>query len=163
MKRIFAVLVVAVAATVAVAAPSTAQSDKTIVEVAASDPQFSTLVSLVQQAGLAETLSSGDFTVFAPTNAAFRRVPKSTLDALAADPEQLKAVLTYHVVARRLPASKVVRRTRIRTVNGARIRVRVSDSGRVVLNRSARVTKANVRASNGWIHVINRVLIPPSS
>ena len=161
MKRIFAMLVLAVAVSGAAVVPASAQSDKTIVEVAASDPQFSTLVELVQKAGLAETLSSGSFTVFAPTNAAFEKVPESTLEALANDPEQLKAVLTYHVVAKRLPASRVVRRTRIKTVNGESIRVRVRN-GTVRLNRTARVTKVNVRASNGYIHVINRVLLPPS-
>ncbi len=161
MKRMFAVLVLAVAVSGAAVVPASAQSDKTIVEVAASDPQFSTLVELVQKAGLAETLSSGSFTVFAPTNAAFRKVPESTLEALASDPEQLKAVLTYHAVAKRLPASRVVRRTRIKTVNGESIRVRVRN-GTVRLNRTARVTKVNVRASNGYIHVINRVLLPPS-
>ena len=161
MKRIFAMLMLAVAVSGAAAVHASAQSDKTIVEVAASDPQFSTLVELVQKAGLAETLSSGSFTVFAPTNAAFEKVPDSTLEALANDPEQLKAVLTYHVVAKRLPASRVVRRTRIKTVNGESIRVRVRN-GTVRLNRTARVTKVNVRASNGYIHVINRVLLPPS-
>jgi uncharacterized surface protein with fasciclin (FAS1) repeats len=162
MKRILAVLVLGVLAAVPFAAPSSAQSDKTIVQVAASNPQFSTLVGLVQKAGLAETLSGGTFTVFAPTNAAFAKVPKSTLDALANDPARLKAVLTYHVAAGRLTAGKVVRRTRIKTVNGASIRVSVR--GRTVrLNRTAKVVKANVRASNGVIHVIDRVLIPPSN
>jgi uncharacterized surface protein with fasciclin (FAS1) repeats len=161
VKRIFAVLALAVAVTAATVVPASAQSDKTIVEVAASDPQFSTLVELVQKAGLAETLSSGRLTVFAPTNAAFEKVPASTLEALAADPEQLKAVLTYHVVAKRIPASRVVRRTRIKTVNGESIRVRVRN-GRVILNGTSRVTKTNIRGSNGFIHVINRVLLPPS-
>jgi uncharacterized surface protein with fasciclin (FAS1) repeats len=153
--------VLAAVAAIPVAAPSSAQSDKTIVGVAASDPQFSTLVGLVQKAGLAETLSKGSFTVFAPTNAAFAKVPKSTLDALAANPDQLKAVLTYHVVAGRLTAGKVVRRTRIKTVNGASIRVTVR--GKTVrLNRTAKVVKTNIRASNGVIHVIDRVLLPPA-
>ncbi len=88
-------------------------------------------------------------------------MPESTLEALASDPEQLKAVLTHHAVAKRLPASRVVRRTRIKTVNGESIRVRVRN-GTVRLDRTARVTKVNVRASNGYIHVINRVLLPPS-
>jgi uncharacterized surface protein with fasciclin (FAS1) repeats len=161
MKRILAVLVLAAVAAIPVAAPSSAQSDKTIVGVAASDPQFSTLVGLVQKAGLAETLSQGSFTVFAPTNAAFAKVPKATLDALAANPDQLKAVLTYHVVAGRLTAGKVVRRTRIKTVNGASIRVTVRGTT-VRLNRTAKVVKTNIRASNGVIHVIDRVLIPPA-
>jgi len=161
MKRILVVLALAAMAALPLAAPSSAQSDKTIVQIAASDPQFSTLVGLVQKAGLADTLSTGSFTVFAPTNAAFAKVPKSTLDALANDPSKLKAVLTYHVASGRLTAGKVVRRTRITTVNGASIRVSVR--GKTVrLNRTAKVVKTNIRASNGVIHVIDRVLLPPS-
>jgi uncharacterized surface protein with fasciclin (FAS1) repeats len=161
VKRMLAGLVVAAVAAVPFAAVSSAQSERTIVQVAASDPQFSTLVALVQKAGLAESLSSGRYTVFAPTNAAFVKVPKSTLDALAADPDALRAVLTYHVAKGRLTAGKVVKRTRIKTVNGASVRVSVRGR-RVFLNRTTRVTKTNIRASNGVIHVIDRVLLPPS-
>jgi uncharacterized surface protein with fasciclin (FAS1) repeats len=161
MKRMLAVLVLAAVAAVPFAAASSAQSQRTIVQVAASDPQFSTLVGLVQKAGLAETLSSGSYTVLAPTNAAFAKVPKPTLDALAADPDALRAVLTYHVAKGRLTAGKVVERSRIKTVNGASVRVSVRGS-RVFLNRTTRVTKTNIRASNGVIHVIDRVLLPPS-
>ena len=160
MKRMFVLCVVAALAGPA-AAVSGAQSQRTIVQVAASDQRFSTLVSLVQKAGLANTLSTGSYTVFAPTNKAFARVPKATLDALAKDPAQLKAVLTYHVAKGRLTAAKVVRRTRIATVNGAAIRVRVRD-GRVFLNGSTRVTKTDIAARNGVIHVIDRVLLPPT-
>jgi uncharacterized surface protein with fasciclin (FAS1) repeats len=160
VKRMLAVLVLAAVAAVPFAAVSSAQSQN-IVQVAASDPQFSTVVGLIQKAGLAETLSSGRYTVFAPTNAAFAKVPKSTLDALAADPDALRAVLTYHVAKGRLTAGTVVRRTRIKTVNGASVRVSVRGS-RVFLNRTTRVTKTNIRASNGVIHVIDRVLLPPS-
>jgi uncharacterized surface protein with fasciclin (FAS1) repeats len=138
-----------------------AGTNKTIVEVAAGDPQFSTLVSLVNSAGLASTLSSGSYTVFAPTNAAFAKVPKATLDALAQDKEKLKAVLLYHVVRGRVPASKVVKLTSAKTLNGASVRISVRRD-KVYLNGSTRVTKTNVRASNGIIHVINRVLLPPS-
>ena len=138
-----------------------AGTNKTIVEVAAGDPQFSTLVSLINSAGLAPTLSSGSYTVFAPTNAAFAKVPKATLDALAQDKEKLKAVLLYHVVRGRVPASKVVKLTSAKTLNGASVRIAVRRD-KVYLNGSTRVTKTNVRASNGIIHVINRVLLPPS-
>ena len=162
MKRMLFVLCVATALAGPAAAASGAQSQRTIVQVAASDQRFSTLVSLVQKAGLANTLSTGSYTVFAPTNKAFARVPKATLDALAKDPAQLKAVLTYHVATGRLEAAKVVRRTRIATVNGAAIRVRVRD-GRVFLNGSTRVTKTDVAARNGVIHVIDRVLLPPTN
>ena len=161
MKRILFVLCLAAALASPAAAVSGAQSQRTIVQVAASDQRFSTLVSLVKKAGLANTLSTGSYTVFAPTNKAFARVPKATLDALAKDPAQLKAVLTYHVANGRLTAAKVVRRTRITTVNGAAIRVRVRDR-RVFLNGSTRVTKTDIAASNGVIHVIDRVLLPPS-
>jgi len=162
MKRILLVLVLATVTATPFAAPASAhQSHRTIVQVAASDPQFSTLVGLVKKAGLADTLSKGSFTVFAPTNAAFAKVPKATLAALAANPDQLRAVLTYHVAKGRLTARKVVRRTRIRTVNGASIRVSVR-RGSVYLNRTTRVTKTNIRASNGVVHVINRVLLPPA-
>jgi uncharacterized surface protein with fasciclin (FAS1) repeats len=138
-----------------------AGTNKTIVEVAAGDPQFSTLVSLINSAGLASTLSSGSYTVFAPTNAAFAKVPKATLDALAQDKAKLKAVLLYHVVRGRVPASKVVKLTSAKTLNGASVRIAVRRD-KVYLNGSTRVTKTNVRASNGFIHVINRVLLPPS-
>jgi uncharacterized surface protein with fasciclin (FAS1) repeats len=165
MQRILTVLGLAAALAVAAVAPAAArpsvQSDRTIVAVAAADPQFSTLVGLVQKAGLAQTLSSGSYTVFAPTNAAFAKVPKATLDALAANPDQLRAVLTYHVAKGRLTAARVVKRTRIKTVNGASIRVSVRGT-RVFLNGTSRVRKADIRASNGVVHVIDRVLLPPS-
>ena len=145
MKRMLFVLRVAALAGPA-AAVSGAQSQRTIVQVAASDQRFSTLVSLVQKAGLANTLSTGSYTVFAPTNKAFARVPKATLDALAKDPAQLKAVLTITWPRAASTAAKVVRRTRITTVNGAAIRVKVRD-GRVFLNGSTRVTKTDIAAS----------------
>ena len=117
--------------------------------------------SLVGQAGLAETLATGGtFTVFAPTDAAFAKVPKKTLATLAANPEQLKAVLLYHVAKGELRAKKVVKRSSIKTLNGARVKVKVR-RGSVKVN-NARILKTNVDASNGVIHVINRVLIPPT-
>ena len=138
---------------------STPSEPGTIVDVAAGNPQFSTLVKLVESAGLVETLSGGEFTVFAPTNAAFRKVPKRKLDALAKDPAKLKAVLTYHVVAGSVPASEVVGLKSAKTVNGKRLRISVRGRN-VFLNRSTKVTKTDIQASNGIIHVINRVLIP---
>ena len=134
---------------------------KNIVETAVGAGSFKTLVSLVGQAGLADTLASGGtFTVFAPTDAAFAKVPQETLSALAADPQQLKAVLLYHVAKGELRARKVVKRKSIKTLNGARVKVRVKR--RAVKVNNARVVKANVGASNGVIHVIDRVLLPPA-
>jgi uncharacterized surface protein with fasciclin (FAS1) repeats len=160
MKRFLAVA--AACSAVAVAAPSAhTQEPGTIPEVAASAGQFTTLVKLVKQAGLASTLSSGSYTVFAPTDAAFAKVPKSTLNALAKDKAKLKAVLTYHVVKGRVPASKVVKLRSAKTVNGKSVKISVK-GGKVYLNGTTRVTKTDVAASNGVIHIINKVLLPPS-
>lgn len=137
-------------------------ASKTIVGVASGDKNFSTLVKLVKSAGLASTLSKGSYTVFAPTNAAFAKVPKATLDALAKDKAQLKAVLLYHVVKGKVPASKVVKLKSAKTLEGSSVKIAVK-SGKVYLNGSTRVTKTDVKASNGVIHVINKVLLPPSS
>jgi uncharacterized surface protein with fasciclin (FAS1) repeats len=137
-----------------------AAKQRNIVQTAVAAGQFKTLAALLTQAGLADTLAGkGSFTVFAPTDKAFKKVPKSTLDALAADRDQLRAVLLYHVAKGRLPAAKVVKRSSIKTLNGASVRVKVS--GKTVRVGGAKVAKADVRASNGVIHVINKVLIPP--
>src|SRR6476620_10881839 len=169
-RRLIASLAVAGAVAVPVAAagaaspdaPARAAQSKTIVGVAAGDKQFSTLVKLVKSAGLAGTLSSGSYTVFAPTNAAFAKVPKSTLTALGKDKAKLKAVLLYHVVKGRVPASKVVKLSSAKTVNGATVKITVKGKS-VYLNGSTKVTKTDIKASNGIIHVINKVLLPPSS
>ena len=140
-------------------APTASAAKKNIVETAVAAGNFKTLASLLTKAGLADTLANGGpYTVFAPTDAAFKKVPKSTLAALGDDPEQLKAVLLYHVVDGKVPARKVVKKSRIKTLNGASLKVKVRKSGVKVNN--AKVTQVNVRASNGIIHVINRVLIP---
>ena len=150
------------------AAPASARPDHTaaaaaakpnIVETAVAAGNFTTLVSLVKQAGLAETLSgAGPYTVFAPTDAAFKKVPKKTLKALGKDKAKLKAVLLYHVASGRLAAKRVVKRSSIKTLNGKRVKIRVR--GRNVFVNRSKVVTADVRASNGIIHVINRVLIP---
>ena len=151
---------VILAAIFAAFAPGTAAAqEKDIVDIASGDSRFDTLTSLLDQAGLVDTLKQkGPYTVFAPTDRAFAMVPKATLDALAQDPDQLRAVLTYHVSKRKLTAAKVVKRKSIKTLNGQRLRVRVRKD-KVFVNR-ARVTTADVEASNGVIHVINKVLIP---
>jgi uncharacterized surface protein with fasciclin (FAS1) repeats len=134
-------------------------ASKNIVQTAVAAGKFKTLVSLVKKAGLAGTLSgSGPFTVFAPTDAAFAKAPKATLDALANDKAKLKSVLLYHVAKGRLPAAKVVKRSSIKTLNGKSVSVRVR-SGKVYV-AGARVVTPDVKASNGVIHVINKVLIP---
>lgn len=132
----------------------------TIVDVAASNEAFSTLVTAVKAAGLVETLSSeGPFTVFAPTNDAFARLPEGTLEALLEDREKLTSILTYHVVAGKVTSDEVVGLDRATTVNGAELRIR-TENGAVMIN-DATVTQADVMADNGVIHVIDTVLLPP--
>src|SRR4051794_2062558 len=128
-----------------------------IVQTAVAAGQFKTLTALLKQAGLANTLQRGRYTVFAPTDAAFAAVPKATLTKLANDRATLRAVLLYHVANGKLPAAKVVKRHSIKTLNGQRVRVHVR-GGHVYVG-GARVTTADVAATNGVIHVINKVLI----
>lgn len=162
MKRIAIALSCAAFVAVPVAGAHAARApQKNLVETAAGAPQFSTLVSLVRQAGLVSTLSGrAKYTVFAPTNAAFAKVPRRTLAALGRDRALLKSVLLYHVVRGSVPASRVVRLDAARTVNGASVSIDVR-RGKVYVN-DARVTQPDIRASNGIVHQINRVLLPPS-
>ena len=157
-----AVGVTAIASTASARPPADAaraSASKDIVQTAVAAGQFKTLASLLKQAGLAGTLQAkGPYTVFAPTDAAFAKVPKATLKALGNDKAKLRSVLLYHVAKGKLDAAKVVKRTSVKTLNGKSVRVRVKD-GKVTVG-GARVTKADVKASNGVIHVINKVLIP---
>ena len=133
---------------------------KTIVDVAVGNPDFSTLVTALKAAGLVETLSGeGPFTVFAPTNEAFAKLPERTVDALLADIPTLKKILTYHVVAGKVMAADVVGLDSATTVQGDEVKIAVVD-GKVKLNDSAMVTATDLEASNGVIHVIDTVLIP---
>ena len=162
MKRLVVLAVALTALALATTAPAAKAPTKNLVETAVSAPQFSTLVTAVKAAGLVETLSgSTKFTVLAPTNAAFAKLPKKTLNALLKDKAKLRAILLYHVIKGSVPASKVVKLKSAKTVNGAKVKIRVS-KGKVYVN-SARVTKTDITATNGIIHVINQVLIPPSS
>ena len=137
-----------------------AKPTKNIVQTAVAAGDFDTLVSLVKRAGLAKTLSGkGPFTVFAPTDAAFKKVPASTLEALQKDRAALRNVLLYHAAAGRYPAKRVVKQKSIETLVGQR--VKVSTRGDTVRVAGAKVVQADVRTSNGVIHAINRVLIPP--
>ena len=157
-RRTLAVSAVSAAA-LGAAVPATAAPEKNLVQTAVAAGQFKTLTSLVQQAGLAGTLSGRTrYTVFAPTDAAFAKVPKATLAALAKDKSKLRAVLLYHVVKGRLTAAKVAKRHSLKTLNGHRLSVRVRH-GKIYVG-GARVTQAGVGASNGVIHVIDKVLIP---
>jgi len=140
----------------------------TIVQVAAASPQFSTLVALVKQAGLAGALSKGSLTVFAPTNAAFAYLKAhdpATYKAATTSTAVLKKVLTYHVLGTKILAPAAIAAAKsgakVATLEGEKITLSLV-GGKIHLNGSATVVTPNVLASNGVIHVINRVLVPPS-
>jgi uncharacterized surface protein with fasciclin (FAS1) repeats len=157
---LLAVAALAVAAAGPAGAESTAQR-KNIVQTAAATGQFDTLAMLLTKAGLVRTLErKGPYTVFAPTDAAFAKVPKSTVKALLADKAKLRAVLLYHVVAGKVTSGQVTELDSAKTASGKSVRIRAA-GGSVFVN-NAKVTKADVSASNGVIHVVNRVLLPPS-
>jgi len=153
------VFATAVAATAVVAGTANAAPVKpTIVQTAGAAGQFKMLVALVKQAGLAGVLSTKTVTVFAPTDAAFAKVPKATIARLENNRVLLKKVLLYHVVAGRVPASKVVGMSSVKTLEGASLSIMVD--GSTVTVGDAKVVKADVGARNGIIHVIDHVLIP---
>ncbi|MDJ0665227.1 MAG: fasciclin domain-containing protein [Acidimicrobiia bacterium] len=137
-------------------------TEDTIVDVAIAG-EFNTLVAAVQAAGLVETLQGeGPFTVFAPTDEAFAALPEGTLESLLEDPEALAEILTYHVVSGEVLAADVVGLDAATTVQGSDISIEVVDGG-VVLNGSSNVVATDVLASNGVVHVIDAVILPPAS
>lgn len=152
----------AVAASFAAAPASAQMLEKDIVDVAVEAGSFSTLAAALEAAGLVDVLKGeGPFTVFAPTDEAFAKLPAGTVEALLADKEALTAILTYHVVAGKVMAADVVNLSEATTVNGAPIKIMVHD-GSVMIN-NANVIAADVAASNGVIHVIDTVILPPSN
>lgn len=142
----------------AVLAAAFAAQAKDIVDTAVSAGQFKTLATALQAAGLVDTLKGpGPFTVFAPTDEAFAKIPKAQLDALLADKAKLTAVLTYHVVAGKVMAADV-KAGAVKTVQGKDLTV--STSSGVMVN-NAKVVKTDITADNGVIHVIDTVVLPP--
>lgn len=162
MTRIAATFAVAgIAAIAAPAALAKPTVDQNIVQAAVAAGQFKTLAKLLTRAGLVGVLQKpGPYTVLAPTDAAFAKVPKATLTALLNDRSKLRAVLLYHVIPGKLTAAKVVKLASAKTLGGKTLRIRLA--GPRVLVNTARVTKTNLMASNGVIHVIDSVLIPPA-
>ena len=136
-----------------------ADAGKDIVDTAVSAGSFTTLVKAVQAAGLVETLKGdGPFTVFAPTDEAFAKLPAGTLDALLADKAKLTAILTYHVVPGKYTAAQVAGMREAVTVEGEPLTIQTSGSG--VKVDDANVVKTDIMASNGVIHVIDKVVLP---
>jgi uncharacterized surface protein with fasciclin (FAS1) repeats len=139
------------------AAASAATPD--IVDTAIAAGSFTTLVTAVQAAGLVETLKgAGPFTVFAPTDAAFAKIPKAQLDALLSNKAALTRVLTYHVVPGKIEAADVVLLTSADTVEGQSLTIKAGDT--VMVNNAA-VIETDIETSNGVIHVIDAVMLPP--
>jgi uncharacterized surface protein with fasciclin (FAS1) repeats len=142
--------------------PRVQAAEKDIVETAQAAGSFNTLLTAAQAAGLVETLKGeGPFTVFAPTDEAFAKVPKATLEALLQDKAKLKEVLLYHVVPGKVMAAQAAQLDSATTAQGQSFRI--SASGGTVRINSARVIQADIPASNGVIHVIDSVLLPPQS
>jgi uncharacterized surface protein with fasciclin (FAS1) repeats len=161
LASVLAPAAIAVADTNPATPAKAAATDRNIVQTANATGDFKTLVTLVKRAGLTGALSGeSKLTVFAPTDAAFKKVPKATLAKLLANRAQLRRVLLYHVVAGDVKAAQVVQLRSAKTLAGPRVRIR-TEGGKVFLNTSSRVVRTDVAASNGTIHVINRVLLPP--
>ena len=143
-------------------APSPSPALGDIVATADGAGTFKTLLAAAEAAGLVETLQGeGPFTVFAPTDEAFAALPAGTLDSLLADPEALKKILLYHVVSGSVKAADVVNLTSAPSVEGSPIAIAVKD-GMVYLNDTVKVVTTDIAASNGVIHVIDAVLLPPA-
>lgn len=153
-------LILASAATLLLAACATQPSGPaTVADAIARDPNLSTLNGLVQKAGLADTLkAAGPYTVFAPTNEAFKAMPAKTLDELAQDPARLKAVLAYHVLPAKVTAAEV-KSGNAKTLAGANLAL--ARAGTFVTVEDAMVQTADTVATNGVVHTVDRVLMPP--
>jgi uncharacterized surface protein with fasciclin (FAS1) repeats len=166
MKHVFSKALVAVIATLGVALVANAGHHKSaksadIVDVAVSAGQFETLAAALEAADLVNTLKGeGPFTVFAPTDAAFAKLPEGTIETLLKpeNRDQLTAILTYHVVPGKVYAADVVKLDSATTVNGADVMIRTSEKG--VNVNDALVIKTDIGASNGVIHVIDTVILP---
>lgn len=148
------------AALAALAGCATQQLPVSVAETIAANPQLSTLNQLVVRTNLTETLkTSGPFTVFAPSNDAFAKVPAKTMSDLAADPAKLKAVLAYHVLPVKVTAADA-KNSNAKTLNGAS--VAISKAGDFVTIEDAVVQKADILATNGVVHIVDSVLLPPA-
>lgn len=164
-SKLLALAVMAVFTFSAIAGGGYKNKEKDIVDTAVAAGSFNTLVAAVKAAGLVDTLKSeGPFTVFAPTDEAFAKLPAGTIDTLLKpeNKDQLAAILTYHVVAGQVKAKDVVKLTSATTVQGGDVAIIVKDGG-VVLNGNSNVVTTDIKTSNGVIHVIDTVIMPPAA
>ena len=164
-KTLIAIAALIIAGLVVVAAGSKDSVSepelKSIVEIAVEDERFSTLVTALEAADLVSTLSGeGPFTVFAPTDDAFSQLPDGTVDALLNDIPTLRSILLYHVVPGSVTAEEVIALESANTASGETVRIRVDEN--MVMINDAQVIITDIKASNGVIHVIDRVILPPA-
>jgi uncharacterized surface protein with fasciclin (FAS1) repeats len=162
MRNILKIAAVALLASVATISASAQQKD--IVDTAVAAGNFNTLAAALKAADLVDTLKGpGPFTVFAPTDEAFAKLPAGTVESLLKpeNKEKLRAILTYHVVAGRVDSKKVAKMTSAKTVEGSSVTISAA-MGHVMIN-DATVIKADIACSNGIIHVIDAVILPPSN
>ena len=173
ISRLIAVGVIAAAVAVGSAGAAVAgdtnskpKTPKTAVALAQSSAEFSTLVTAVGAADLATALQGkGPFTVFAPTNAAFAKIPKPTLDGILADKAKLAAILKYHVIAGKIKAKNLKPTQTVNTLNGAPITITVANGKATITDGqggTSTITATDLKAKNGVVHVIDSVLLPPS-
>lgn len=164
MKKLSIKILIASALMIAVLSFASANymskmESENIVQTAIGAGQFKTLVAAVKAAGLVETLSGpGPFTVFAPTDEAFAKLPKGTVEALLQDKDKLTAILTYHVVSGKVLAADVMKLTSAMTVQGQEVSIMIKD-GKVMVD-NAQVITTDIICSNGVIHVIDSVILP---
>ena len=159
MKQLFVVAALGLAVAALGPVQASDKAGKDIVDTAVGAGKFTTLVTAVKAAGLVETLKGdGPFTVFAPTDEAFAKIPKAKLEALLKDKHALAAVLTYHVVPGKVMAADVVKLDSATTAQGKAVKISAAD-GKVKVN-GATVVKADIACTNGVIHVIDTVLMP---
>jgi uncharacterized surface protein with fasciclin (FAS1) repeats len=162
VMKMFANMAVVAATAIGLATAGAYAAEKDIVDTAVDAGQFETLAAALGAAGLVETLKGdGPFTVFAPTDEAFAKLPAGTVENLLKpeNKDQLTAILTYHVVSGEVMAADVVKLTEAETVNGKMVKIAVE--GDTVMINGAKVVAADVDASNGVIHVIDAVILPP--
>lgn len=149
------------ASLVAISGCATVATNQPVAAAIAATPELSTLSSLISKAGLTDTLNGpGSFTVFAPNNDAFKAVPAKVLEELAADPAKLKNVLIYHVLPAKVMSTEV-KNGNVKTVQGANLAL--SKAGTFVTVEDAMVQTADKNATNGVVHIVDRVLLPPKS
>ena len=160
IKKLHTITVLAFISLFALSASAGSYAKKDIVDTAVAAGSFNTLAKALTEAGLVDTLKGdGPFTVFAPTDEAFAKIPAETLNTILADKEKLTAILTYHVVSGKVLAEDVVKLNSAKTVQGNEVSISTNDGVKV---DDANVVKTDVLASNGVIHVIDTVIIPKS-